>query len=1073
MLSKFWSFKRVQSSFEWKFLFCTILIGLFCGVMSLSLWQTAIAGFGISFPTTVSLLLVGSIAFDLGWNRSVNHKKSPVQFLLIASMLLLFWMALFPEFCILLLKMFSFLSAETFSSDIRLLAPVLFVTAILFSLPCYLMGAIPTLLSQLLVNLKKEEGASGSTVNSIFFGSLSFGLFLNLYLLSPLMGQYFAGILTGTALGILFLLSWFSLSKHYNNQLNDVEPINDSPQSKPRIRSFSFNQVSATFNLLLLGAIGAILSLIVTQLWPSFAHQVYSQIGMLLIGFSIGFAILGWKKINAVNSQPFFTCLLLLTLLLFPEIVNSVLESNATLQGANQILIFRTLVIGIFFLPFGMICAFSITPLQKEERIQKTAFGFTCLSFGYLAGKYLLSGISSLETLLLVIVLLQSTQLLYTFWRERAQVKKFRFALVPLLLSMVAVVFPNYFNHYSPQLSAKRLFSSKVMFEYNQGISGELLDQIDETRLVTTKNSWYGTYTLWKTFGSHLEIRQNGKPLGMVSTFPEAFPQYSGEVFRTIFPLIMHQNPESILIHGNMSGVPLKTALSFPVQHISCLEEDPALLELIRENIWTNKQGDVESDKRVEIKSVNPYLMTLLNGDQYDVIISNPPESSLLKASSCYTSNFYRNINQQLTNEGVFCQYFRAVEYGATPVKGLFKTFQSAFKKSLAVEVGVNEYLLLGTNSESGLIRKDLINRLKARHVREVLSQIGWDWSVPLSLRVYQLDELKHENKIAENTLRNNWFSFLNPREFVRWGNKQKEIQDQLVKLSIRVVDLPGIDNQDPQILRRMREVVSQFKILSDNPDRSEAYRKVLKKQLMKPRLAMIQQVNYESSQGNQLHPIEEHRKSYIKALGKAVKKRKPKLGLIQDIVNHMEPYDPLVTYFAHHEIAELLSRTGNDPSYELQCRLHMIYYSNAKDRSVRNIAAVIQLLTDHPELIEKNEDRLDVLNGMLQQLKYRWELRRNSAELKPEIALNDVKYSMDAIDQSFSMIEGLVPIENYSAEDWTSRRKYLEKKLVRPLHTYRTTILPRHHQRRNQIDNMKINESIEKELKMLKTEQR
>ena len=597
------------------------------------------------------------------------------------------------------------------------------------------------------------------------------------------------------------------------------------------------------------------------------------------------------------------------------------------------------------------------------------------------------------------------------------------------------------------------------------------MDQLESTRLVDSRTSWKGTYTLWKTYGAQYQLRKNGYPLGVISAYPEAIPQYSGEIFRTVFPLIMHENPETVLIQGNGTGLSLKTALSFPVKKIDCYEDDTELLDLLRKNVWTNKYLDVEQDKRVSIKTINPYLSTLLKGKKYDVIVSNPPESSFLNASSCFTKEYYQSIQHRLSSEGLFCQYFRAVEYGYDPVKTIFNTFQKGFQESFAVEVGANEYLLIGTNSESGLIRKDLINRLQAKHVREVLSMMGWDWSVPLSLRVYQLDKLNYPKAVAENRISDNCFAFLSPGEVVRWGNKPKEILEILAPASVRVVDLPGLDNQDPQIIRRMREVVSQFEILSDNPDRSEVYRKVLKKQMMMPRLAMIQQVNYEESQENQLHPIEAHRKSYIQSLAKAVKKKKPELILVQDIADHMFPYDPLVTYFAHQEVAELLKRTGDDPYYELQCRLHMIFYSNAHDRSVRNIVRAIELLADHPEIVKTTEDRFDLLNGLFQQLKYRWELRQSAPALKPEIALNDVKYSVEAIEQGIEAVDEILPVRNFSREDWSVRKKYLEKKLVRPLHSYRTSILPKHQERKSKLDTNRINESIQEELENLQPE--
>lgn len=1061
MLNKTWSFRNTQNSFEWKFLSCTILTGLLCGIFLISFLQTFLAGIGVSLPVTVSLLLTGAIFTDLGWKKTFVPNQSKRFFYFVLT-LLLCWMALFPYLCEGMMYSFSFLSSGYFSTDLSLLAPVLAGTLLLCGIPFYLFGLLPSGLHDYLNSQKDDDNSSTALVNSIFWGSVSFGIFLNLYLLAPWMGQYAGALISGIILALLSAGLWYSLSakSHPASLTEEINPAGEPAGLK----------ITSSIGIIILGIMASILSQVVSQLWPSFAHIVYSEVGMCLLGISIGFAASNWKKFQPVTAISFLTLFVLSVLFLFPEVVDGVLQSNYTFQTAFSALFFRTLAIGGLFIPLGI--AFAMTFISGPvENTRISGFSLSLMGAGYLAGKYLLSGTVSLEQLLLGIVALQIALQLFLFWKELVPTRKLAYAFLPGLLCVIAVSIPQATNRYSEKLTAKTLFSTKVMMEASQGLPKELLKQTDESRLLGVNKSWYGTYTVWKTYGAQKQIRKNGYPLGVVSSYPEAFPQYTGEMFRTIFPLIMHENPGSILIKGNGSGLALSTSLSFPVQEIVCEEEDPELINLMRECFWNSQYTNVEADKRVRLKTVNPYLAGMLSGKKYDVIVSNPPESSFLNASSCYTREFYQNVHNQLKTDGVFCQYFRAVEFGADPIKGIFKTFVKTFNETLAVEIGANEFLLLGTDSESGLIRKDLIKRLQADHVRDVLSQIGWDWSVPLSLRVYPLNRLNFHDGIYENTLKNNWLAFSTPGEVVRWGNKQQEVLNLVAPASIRVVDLPGIDNKDPQILRRMREVVSQFEILAENPDRSVAYRKVLKKQMMTPRLAMIQQVNYDESLEQQLHPIEQHRKSYIEALGQVVKKREPELDLIHNVASYMQPYDPLVTYFAHQEVAELLERTGEDPLYELQCRLHMIFYSNAKDRSVRNIVRAIELITSHPELLAVKEEQIDLLNGLLQQLKYRWEIRNQGPELKTSIALNDLKYSIDAIEDALKTMEELAPVENFSEEDCQTRCKYIEKRLLRPLNTFRTNLLPKHHQQKSRINTEKIKENIEEELEKLDLE--
>lgn len=132
---------------------------------------------------------------------------------------------------------------------------------------------------------------------------------------------------------------------------------------------------------------------------------------------------------------------------------------------------------------------------------------------------------------------------------------------------------------------------------------------------------------------------------------------------------------------------------------------------------------------------------------------------------------------------------------------------------------------------------------------------------------------------------------------------------------------------------------------------------------------------------------------------------------------------------------------SDREPTAELRHRLAAIYFSTPADRSIRNVADAMQFVNSTPAAITDKAERFDQLNALLQMLLSRWSARGEFRPTSSRVALNDIERSIAAAETSFATLdmlaaEGIVP-----AAEWSARKQYLERRLVRPLRLSRPSL--------------------------------
>jgi hypothetical protein len=595
---------------------------------------------------------------------------------------------------------------------------------------------------------------------------------------------------------------------------------------------------------------------------------------------------------------------------------------------------------------------------------------------------------------------------------------------------------------YEPSRAARLLFSTKVFMAWRTSTEARLLPFLDDNRLLVEREGECGTFTLWKQRGIQLALRESGIPCGTYSPRPEIGPQFSGEVVPCVLPLVLHEAPRHVLILGLGSGSGLSACLEFPIEDVTCVEADHVLIDILEDSMWPAAQPNPRNDNRARVLCLEPSLAVQSRRGSYDVVYADSGQSGVSQGTPHFTREFYAGAARQLAADGIFAQRFQQIDYGPWPLQTALATLRSVFAEVAAVEVAPGELVLLGTQSASGLARPHLLERFQTPQTRRTLAHLGWDWSIVLNLAAYAgngCDAVSSDATI--NTAANGLFAFRLPQETMRWGPKAQELASVLSAHAGRIAQWRNVNGNDTELLRRLSDVMREHDLMTSYPDQPWAYRKLVREELTKHPHTTIEEG--ESGFERRLDPTDRRRVDYFTALGQAARAAHPTLESLRRIEEFAEPFDPVVTYFLHHELAAFYARSDAAGSEaQLQHRLYSVYYGDPRDRSVRDVVDALDILNHEPRLVAPDQ-RWDYLNALLGFLETRWLNRGLGKPTSPQVVLNDLERTIAAVESSLAVMDSVRESVGLREADWTARRSVLERAIVRPLRSYREELVP------------------------------
>lgn len=810
------------------------------------------------------------------------------------------------------------------------------------------------------------------------------------------------------------------------------------------------------FSFIALGLLWAVGQRVVRQIVPDSFALMATEWAVLMLSAAAGTA---WSNSRRASVQTSFiggvmaASWFAFCLAMFPMSVNLALSENANVSQVWLLMPLRLFFASVFLGPIAY-CGGLLVNSHASSRIQpigSTAALLLSVSAATMAN-WLLPSIGVFAMTMSAIGMLLFASALSGDWRSWiAQARKFNnvgmFARLRIgfivAITVMAVSAPA-FVRYRPALAAKLLFDTNVFMAFRAGAPWEQLAVMDDCRAAIVVESERGTLTAWRARGSQFLVRENGVPKGTLATNADMAPRYLPEVLPSLLPLIVHEHPQHVLLLGMRAGEPLSTTAAFPVQRVLCLEADRGVVDLCHKMLESAGALSPFVDDRFETRVSDPSIAVRTLKEKFDLVISSPDQPSLPQSAVWFTEESLRAMAGCVNEEGLFALRFQHVDLTTKSVRILAKTMSSIFREIAAVEMAPGELLLLGTNSERGFMREGFVERLQRPHVRQMLASIGWDWSTPLRMGLQNAEAIAqltaHQDAVINRSATSTW-PFQLPIDVMRWDNKLEQTRNELVKNSHYLMAWGGQDADTPDVATRLSEWELSRQIIRLHPDEYWAYRKQVKDHLTKSQRA-IQQVSLTKTESG-LHPDDDRRIRYFRAIGEASKNPHPTEADLARIRRYEFPFDPLVSPFLHQEVIELTQRCDDrDANLELRHRLAAIYFSTNADRSIRNVTDALLFVTSTPDAIPDKAERYDHLNSLMQMLSNRWLARGTFSPTTSRVALNDIERSIAAMEAAFATIDAIASEGAIPSADWTARRQFMDRRLVRPLRTYRGEVM-------------------------------
>ena len=270
----------------------------------------------------------------------------------------------------------------------------------------------------------------------------------------------------------------------------------------------------------------------------------------------------------------------------------------------------------------------------------------------------------------------------------------------------------------------KSVISSGSYMPYRIGDLSEAEKKAN--KILFFKEGTHTTVTTELSVSGNIFLRVNGK------TDASLAMDMRTQLLSGYLPMFLHEDPESVLVIGQGSGITLGAVEQFPIKSVDLVEISSAVIEGSR--YFDSFNHNALSDKRLKVILADGRNHVALSDRKYDVIISEPSNPWISGVGALFTDNFFKLMKKRLNPNGVACIW---VHTNMSPMsfKSVARTFSENFKQVTMWESIVgDDYLIIGSDSEyklsysevyeilsDGIRGKDLY-RIGISNVRDLMS---------------------------------------------------------------------------------------------------------------------------------------------------------------------------------------------------------------------------------------------------------------------------------------------------------------------------------------------------------------
>lgn len=662
----------------------------------------------VASAVTTGMFLLG-LALGSWWlGAKVDNVRSPLRLYIIVELVLVLCGLLIPFTLVALESRFS---GSGVGSSFLLVG----VSSLVILPPTIAMGGTLPVLGRLLGQQAPEDiFALIYTINTV---GASIGTLLAGFVFIPLIGH--TGTVAVAVSGNLFaaLLAWMTR--------NAPENLTELKKKKHCEQKFSVWLLVA---IAMCGAVALMSELLWIRLFPLYIGNTTHAFAMVLTVFLSSLAIgAGVYRRYFVNNKSretvaygflfLFAVGMLPTILFFDQMAYFFYHTALMAHGNWQLtLLLRLGLIALIVAPAavasgGLFPALVALTKPKDGMIgHYIGVQLFANTLGAVVGSLtvlpliLKLGTQGVFQGVLLVVALSAALLLTREMRNR------RYLLGGFVSVLLAGLFAPNWNHH--------LMNSGV-YIYGPGYErgGGLTEDLRRRSMLFHEEGLDATVGVFEDKESrHFTV--NGKVDGGTADLPT-------QVLLGQLPMLVHPNPERVLVIGLGTGVTLNETLRYPGVKADCVEISTGVVKASSFFDQENEHLRDRIDTNLIIGDARRQLLTTT--ERYDVMISEPSNPWQSGNSSLFTIDFYQRARRSLKPGGIFCQWIPIYDLPPDMLRIAIRTFSEGFPAGNAFLVHGNDLILLGSVEaktlvvDLGLLR----SRWQNTGVRSAMERIG------------------------------------------------------------------------------------------------------------------------------------------------------------------------------------------------------------------------------------------------------------------------------------------------------------------------------------------------------------
>ena len=192
------------------------------------------------------------------------------------------------------------------------------------------------------------------------------------------------------------------------------------------------------------------------------------------------------------------------------------------------------------------------------------------------------------------------------------------------------------------------------------------------------------------------------------------------QVMLGITGAILHPNPKNACVVGLGTGTTAGWLADVPgMQRVDVLELEEEIRKVAR--FFDPVSRNAMQHPRVNNITGDAREFLLTEGENYDLIVSEPSNPCRAGVANLYTREFYRNASQRLNKSGIFCQWLQGYEVEPETITTVISTLRQIFPKVEVWGTQNVDMLLVCSNDEAPWQLESLRQRVKLEPMAEAL----------------------------------------------------------------------------------------------------------------------------------------------------------------------------------------------------------------------------------------------------------------------------------------------------------------------------------------------------------------